>query len=219
MIRSSSALPGNRSRTRTQAMIVPITMLIAVMMSDDTTVSVQGRAGVVVGEDRHERRPAATGGLDDDGGERDQDQQAEPDHGDAEPEGRRRGQRTDEADRRLRAGRPPADDRGGHYWPASAWILVRMPSCLVEVLRRWPRPSHRSLRRSSAASPGPGTGRSSRWRRRPRRHRRRRAGGSRSRRTASGRPRSSGSRGTPWRSPRRPRSARTGSRSAGSSRG
>ena len=41
---SSSALPGNRSRTSTQAMIVPITMLTAVTTSELTTVSLRALA-------------------------------------------------------------------------------------------------------------------------------------------------------------------------------
>ena len=41
MTRSMSALPGNRSRTSTQAMIVPITMLTAVTTSELPTVSLR----------------------------------------------------------------------------------------------------------------------------------------------------------------------------------
>ena len=66
MTRSISALPGNRSRTSTQAMIVPITMLTAVTARELSTVSLRALSvWVLVSASLKVPEPVLTGGRDD----------------------------------------------------------------------------------------------------------------------------------------------------------
>ena len=118
MMTSSTRLPQNRSRTSTQAMIVPMTTLTTVTRSDCADGELDRRPGLGVGQRRarsaSQPPPAATTTS---GGERDQHQQAEPGHGDAEAEAGPRVRFVARASagrrgRRVRAGRvEPASQR------------------------------------------------------------------------------------------------------------
>ena len=103
---SSSRLPQNRSRTSTQAISVPITTLTPVTRSDWPTVSlIAAQVWGFLSVSTYPCHPSLPA-VDHDGGQRDQDEQAEPDHGDPEPEGGAPGQGGTDT-------RPAAPDRPG----------------------------------------------------------------------------------------------------------
>ena len=95
---SSTREPRNGSRTSTQATSVPMTALTTATASDSASVSRSAAAASRVGDRRPEVRPAAAERLADHRGERQQDEQAEPEDDHAEARARTPG----------RSGRPAA---------------------------------------------------------------------------------------------------------------
>ena len=136
--RVDERLPGNSSRTRSQAMSVPMTALMATTMSARNRVSWSGGQGLAVGHGRR-RTPAGrwrpTPGH---GRERDEDDQAEVGGGDARADQQAPGLRRPEE--LGRAGRGPARrtsrGRHGQAYEAQGWtprpcsILATMPLVL-----------------------------------------------------------------------------------------
>ena len=129
MSTSRTRLPKNWSRTSTQAISVPITTFTTVTMSAWPTVSrIAAAVCSFVTVSQNAVHPPWLAVIDH-GGQRDQHEQAEPDHRHPEAEARRlaEGGRRG-ADRRRGAGRLAGDDSCGHSpLPDSAMITVTMP--------------------------------------------------------------------------------------------